>query len=118
MKMIGNALLISVVLCMGFAALRASADEGGEMRSMVVNYVDLDLTAANGVSALYQRLKHAAREVCKTPDGGFGDAVVWLNCYHNALARAVRDLGNAGVTALYNGEHRAGIPPASAAGKR
>lgn len=110
MKVIGSALLTIAFFSMGFASLQASADEGDQTRSMVVQYGDLDLGVADGASALYQRLKHAAREVCKTRDGGFGDPAVWLHCYHDALARAVRDLSNARVTALYNGEHRVGIP--------
>jgi UrcA family protein len=113
-KVIGNAMLSIAVLSVGLAALQASADEGDQTRSVVVKYGDLDLAAADGASALYQRLKHAAREVCKRSDGGFGDPTVWLHCYHNALAGAVRDLSNASVIALYNGEHRVGIPPATA----
>jgi hypothetical protein len=35
----------------------------------------------------------------------------WLQCFHDALIRAVRDLGNARVIALYNREHHAGIAP-------
>lgn len=117
MKVIGNALLAVTVLSVGLATHQALADDGDQTRSMVVNYGDLDLAVAGGASALYQRLKRAAREVCKRSDGGFGDPAVWLHCYHNALARAVRDLGNARVIALYNGEHRVGIPPATATAK-
>lgn len=87
---------------------------GGPIRSMVVTYADLNLALTDGASTLYQRLKLAAREVCKTPDGGYGDPAVWLHCYHAALVGAVRDLGNDRVTALYNGEHKAGIPAATA----
>lgn len=84
------------------------------MRSRVVAYGDLDLTVADGASTLYQRLKLAARGVCKMADGGYGDPAGWLRCYHDALVDAVRDLGNDRVTALYNGEHKARIPPATA----
>jgi UrcA family protein len=92
----------------------SSADDGNPTRSMVVEYRDLNLTVAEGVSTLYRRLKLAAREVCKTPDGGYGDPVVWLHCYHDALVGAVRDLGNDRVTALYNREHTTAIPPPTA----
>jgi UrcA family protein len=117
MKVIGNALLAITVLSVGLASLQALADDREQTRSMVVKYGDLDLAAADGASALYQRLKHAAREVCKRSDGGYGDPTEWLHCYHDALAGAVRDLGNASVIALYNGEHRVGIPPATATPK-
>lgn len=117
MKVIGNAFLAIAVLSVGLATPQASAGDSDQTRSMVVKYGDLDLAVADGASVLYQRLKHAAREVCKRPDGGFGDPAVWLHCYHNALARAVRDLGNARVIALYNGEHGVGIPPGTVTAK-
>lgn len=110
MKVIGTAMLAVAALSVGLATPQALAGDGDQTRTMVVKYGDLDLAVADGPSALYQRLKHATREVCKRPDGSFGDPVVWLHCYHNALARAVRDLGNARVIALYNGEHRVRIP--------
>lgn len=111
MKAIGNAWLIIAVLILGFAALPASADEDDQPIRVVVNYGDLDLSAAAGASALYQRLKRAAWRACDKPEGGFGDPATWLRCYHNTLARAVRDVGNAKVTALYNREHEERIPP-------
>ena len=111
MKAIGIAWLIIAVLCVGFAALPASADEDDQPSRLVVNYGDLDLSAAAGASALYQRLKRAAWRTCDRPEGGFGDQAAWLLCYHETLARAVRDVGNAKVTALYNREHKARIRP-------
>jgi UrcA family protein len=81
------------------------ADQPAQTRSVVVTFGDLEQTDADGASALYQRFKHTAREVCKGPDGGFGDPGAFLHCYHDALARAVRDLGNARVTTQYNEEH-------------
>jgi UrcA family protein len=88
----------------------ATADQPAQIRSVVVKFGDLDLSGADGASALYQRFKHAAREVCKRPDGGLGDPGVFLHCYHDGLARAVRDLGNARVTAQYNEEHHDSPP--------
>lgn len=111
MKAIGNAWLIMAVLFAGFAALPASADEDEQPVHMVVNYGDLDLSVAAGASSLYQRLKRAAWRACDKPEGGFGDPATWLHCYHDTLARAVRDVGSAKVTALYNREHEAKIPP-------
>jgi len=84
-----------------FAAHRVSADHVEERRSMVVGYGDLDLSRAEGPYVLYKRFQHAARQVCKTRDGGYGDPAVWLHCRHDALARAIRDLNDPRVTALY-----------------
>ena len=86
------------------------ANQPAQIRSVVVKFGDLDLSGADGASALYQRFKHAARKVCQRPDGGFGDPGAFLHCYHDALARAVRDLGNARVTARYNEEHNEKLP--------
>lgn len=112
MKMIRRVLLTVSALSLGFAA-EVSADEGGQVRSIVVRYGDLDLSGADGAAALYRRFEHAAWEVCKKPGGAFGDPAVFLHCYHDALAHAVRDLDNAGVTAKYNREHTEKLPPAS-----
>jgi UrcA family protein len=114
MKAIRDAWLLIGVLFLAVPALRASADERGPIRSRVVNYGDLDLTSAAGASALYRRLKLAAREVCMTADGDYGDPEVWLRCFHDALLGAVGDLDNARVISLYNREHGAGIPLAAA----
>lgn len=117
MKAIGNALLTIAVLSAGLATLQAQADARDQIRSVVVRYGDLDLAAADGASVLYQRLKHAARKVCKEPDGSFGDPAVWLHCYHDALEHAVSDLGNARVIALYNREHKVSVSPVSGAAR-
>lgn len=118
MKAIGNACLVIAILFVGFAALPVAADEDDQVSHKVVNYGDLDLSVAAGASTLYQRLKVAAWRVCEKPEGGFGDPEGWLLCYHAALARAVRAVGNAKVTALYNGEHKDKIhPPATITAK-
>jgi UrcA family protein len=93
------------------------ADQPAQVRSVVVRFGDLDLSGADGASALYQRFKHAAWAVCKRPDGGFGDPGVFLHCYHDALARGVRDLGNAEVTAQYNEEHKETLPTVTVTAK-
>jgi UrcA family protein len=121
MKMIRNALLAIAILSPGLAAAQVSAarvDQARSMivkqaRSMIVKYGDLDLSSPDGASVLYKRLMHAAREVCKMPDGGFGDPAMYLHCYHDALARGVRDLNNLQITALYNGKQKGGIGTAT-----
>jgi UrcA family protein len=110
MKVIRHASLSIAVLSLVFVTLAASAEEVDQTRSKIVNYGDLDLASAAGAGALYRRLKLAAREVCKTPDGGFGDPLIWLHCFHDALAVAIREVGHARVTTLYEREFNAGIP--------
>lgn len=113
MKVIGTAWLTIAVLSVGFAASPALADEHDQVRRLVVNFGDLDLSAAAGASALYERLKVAAWRVCDKPEGGFWDQAGWLLCYQETLARAVHDVGNTKVTALYDGEHNVRSPSAA-----
>ena len=101
MKALCIATLTLAPALLGLAVSRVSADPVDETRSLVVGYADLDLSRTDATHALYERFKHAAREVCKTRDGAYGNAGVWLHCYHDALARGVRDLNNPGLTALY-----------------
>jgi UrcA family protein len=103
MKKIRNALLAIAILSPGLAA-QVSAARVDQARSIIVKYGDLDLSSPDGASVLYKRLMHAAREVCKRPDGAFGDPAVYLHCYHDALARGVRDLNNLQITALYKAQ--------------
>lgn len=44
--------------------------DGRIYRSVEVQFVDLDLTTAEGVAALESRLKGASRKVCGTPQRG------------------------------------------------
>jgi UrcA family protein len=99
-----------VVAVYWLVPVHAMADQPGLARSVVVKFSDLDLSSAAGASALYRRFRHAAAVVCKKPDGGFGDAGMFLHCYHDALARGVRDLGNAKVTAQFNEEFQEKLP--------
>lgn len=105
MKARHTALLSVTILALGFAASQASADEVDPVRRMTVTYNDLDLSRAEDASVMYRRLVHAARNVCKKADGGFGDPGVYLRCTHDALIDATRDLHNPAVTALYDRKH-------------
>ena len=116
MNRITTTILITVLAAT--AQLAQAGDQIDDSRRQVkVLVADLNLSTAEGAATLYQRIKHAAWKVCKRPDGGFGDAGVFLHCYHNALAHAVGDLGNAGVTAQYNEEHKQKLLPATLAAK-
>jgi UrcA family protein len=76
-----------------------------------VNYADLDLASPAGATALYGRLKLAARKVCSpAPDPRelhrYG---IWDNCYQTAISNAVATVASPRLTALHDrsksGEH-------------
>jgi UrcA family protein len=66
-----RALTICIAATLGFSAADASASNLSTDRSVpgapptyVVRFADLDLAKIEGVTTLYGRLSHAAREVC------------------------------------------------------
>lgn len=48
----------------------AQAGTGSDRRSELVQFADLDMTRAAGAAALYQRLRSAARRVCREQEPG------------------------------------------------
>jgi len=74
------------------------ADDAPVARSARVAYGDLNLAADAGVSALYLRLRVAARQVCES--GLFRD-VVDRHCASQALDQAVASVGNGRLKALH-----------------
>ena len=96
-----TAFVTLVAVPLALTAAWVSADQLEGKRSVVVAYRDLDLSRRADVVILYDRLKRAAREVCKRPTGGFGDPAQFLHCYRDTLAEGVRDLHRPAVTALY-----------------
>ena len=66
-----RALMICIAATLGFSAVDASAGNFPSIRPMpgspptyLVKFADLDLARIEGVTTLYRRLGHAAREVC------------------------------------------------------
>jgi len=73
-------------------------------QALTVKYADLDLTGAEGVKILYQRLKSAANQVCGVRVGSrdvFSVAVLKEQCVKNALAQAIQSINNDSLNALY-----------------
>jgi len=96
-----SAALTSLTCLLG--AAQASADPGIGKRSVTVNYRDLDLSTIDGATALYQRLKGAARTVCEGPSTGLAAYQDWRNCYEAAMADAVKKVNNPLLSALFHG---------------
>lgn len=84
-------------------AAQVSADPGVGRRSVTVNYRDLDLSTIEGATALYQRLKGAARSVCDGPSTGVAAYQEWRHCYEAAMADAVAKVNSPLLSALFHG---------------
>lgn len=97
------------LLIIGLAALfigsvaEASPADFQKGSSEKVKFSDLDLSKAEGVRVLYQRIEGAARRVCNR-DAEPGDPrwhSHWRYCYKAAVAKAVSDVNNQWLTAMY-----------------
>lgn len=93
-------------LCAGTlpAAHANDRDQGRliEGESTVVKFADLNLQTPEGVEALYRRIQHAASKVCwDAQDIHILTDIARRECVEQAVARAVSDVNNRYLTALY-----------------
>ena len=68
----------------------------------LVRYGDLNLNTEKGADQLYRRLNYAARTVCSDDGDMYYYSRAYHQCRHNALERAVAQLGQPKVTAIYD----------------
>lgn len=95
--------LASACLGLGAAASHA-ADEapGYELRAVVVQYGDLDLTNPQAIERLYQRIVVAANQICDSGDHRSLQAFAHdRSCKERSIARAVVAVGRPELTALH-----------------
>lgn len=85
-----------------------TASAGGTSRdplSVKVSYADLNLATVDGATALYGRLKRAAREVCGLdyvqPDERLHSSI-WKTCYDSAIAEAVTKVNSPMLAAVHS----------------
>jgi UrcA family protein len=102
------------MLALGAACLAAmgsasAATVDSDAPSLVVHYSSATLATQAGVHTLYQRLVQASRQVC--PDSSIrdlgADARV-RQCRDQAIARAIREINNPQLAALYATSQRNG----------
>jgi len=93
MKAILSALFATVAF---IASIPASAAEPQlETRSIKVNYSDLDLTKAQGVSTLQHRVSGAVRQVCDDPAFDLNEKIQQHACTRAAGRAARSDISKA-----------------------
>jgi UrcA family protein len=96
------------VVVMGLALSHSAALAAGELKvsndgipTVGVVYTGMDLSTNTGATQLYQRLKHAARQVCsKLESRDLSRRAQWQRCYDKALADAVTQVDKPLLTAL------------------
>jgi UrcA family protein len=88
----------------GLAAFGAAgaATPDSSAPSMVVQYTEQSLATDRGVNQLYRRIAMAAAKVC--PDASIRDLGAMQqvdHCRNEAIARAIRQIDNSKLAALY-----------------
>lgn len=101
----------AVALCAFAPAALAGGDHVPTLR---VSYADLDLATPEGITALYVRVREAARRVCEPLRLRTGTLVTdrYDACVRDAIAATGRRLRAPALLALYAGERR--TPPVGA----
>jgi UrcA family protein len=81
----------------------AAASTGEAPLQQVVSYGDLNLKTADGVAALYHRVRAASTHVCAPLESReLSKLSKWQSCLHDATARAVADINVPELTAYLN----------------
>jgi UrcA family protein len=91
-------------------ALPAVASAGNnasiENTSIKVSFADLDISNADGVSALYKRLQNASEEACgsiaNTQEKNLSALTRNKSCYQETLSSAVEKVDNDSLRDLHN----------------
>jgi UrcA family protein len=100
----GAGLLASTLTCHA----EERTEDGRTVRTIAVDYADLDLTDARGLRTLYSRLERAADRVC----GGapsvreYWARPIYRQCYEQALGDAVLNIGSPTLQAVHDSETR------------
>jgi UrcA family protein len=84
------------------AAAAGAPDSAGVSRT-TVHFSDLNVNHPAGAAILYQRIRHAAQEVCGDPHYP-GSAIIsrsWQSCVAEAVNRAVVAVDRPALTAYY-----------------
>jgi UrcA family protein len=88
----------------GFAAVEVGAQK---FLAQTVSYRDLDLSRPTDAAVLYERIGHAAAEVCEPFDNAKGHAAsLQHKCIDRAIASTVARVNDANLTARHRAEYR------------
>jgi UrcA family protein len=97
-----SSLLVSLAAACGTVAPAFTAHADTEVRSVRVNYADLNLTNDAGITALYARLRNAAGTVCGSVDiGNLRQFADWSQCRNGALTSAIEKVNHPALSDLH-----------------
>jgi UrcA family protein len=101
------------IICFGALignVLAATPD--GQPRQQVVQFADLDVSRAQGITRLYQRIESAAHGVCKpSSDRDLSQVARSRVCLEQAITRAVSKLDIPALTSYYLVKRRGNDTP-------
>ena len=73
----------------------AQADSVDSRPALTVHYSDLNMNTEAGVATLYNRIRHAAQQVCGEVDSRrLNEATAAQACVNHAIAASVAEVGN------------------------
>jgi UrcA family protein len=111
MKISQNQFRFTPLLACGFATAflslagghASAASQTTETYSVTVQYDALELATQAGTMNIYNKIKGAARRVCRTTSESWDMARVrhYWQCYNAALAKGVDDVNSKNLTALH-----------------
>ena len=80
-------------VCMASVCALASAGSPDQPLQRTVSFADLDINHPAGAAVLYQRIRAAAREVCRPiSERDLAVAELTRSCVQDAIARAVTEV--------------------------
>jgi len=100
------ALAAAAALCVSSVAVGAYAGEAvNDVPTRTVRYSDLNLGTQAGATALYNRIRHAAEEICGDPSSRqLADAAAAKACVARAISSSVHSVHSARLASVYD-EH-------------
>jgi len=115
-----TAAIVALTAALATAPVFAANTTPKRVESTTVRYDDLNLNSTHGVDRLYERLSRAARNVCTDSGDPFWIAATRAvdECVQGTIGQTVARMGNAKLTAEYNGHFPNPAQRLSAAGRR
>jgi len=87
-----KAFIPAIALTTLYSCAPVWADTGAAPRSVTVHFEDLNINSAHGAARLYQRIRHAAEDVCGGDSGSrlsLALASAYTTCVRTAVGQAV-----------------------------
>lgn len=94
-------IVASGILAWGCGNTAKAGEPDNPVAHKVVSFKDLNLNSAEGVEALYRRIRSAAHDVCGNPDRYDLSQFRLRPCIDDAMSRAIAQVDSRMLTSLY-----------------